>query len=93
MLYTSPEFAINEERTLETCLTTSTNSQYTIELIDSYGDSWTEGSYLTIYGAYGNAVFKNYMMGNTKDTYSFSLYYGVIKGDNWKMTSGSVTAG
>ena len=33
------------------------------------------------------------MMSNTKDTYSFSLYYGVIKGDNWKLTSGSISAG
>ena len=93
LLYTSPPFAVNEERTIEQCLTTSTNNQYTVELLDSYGDCWSAGSYLTIYGAYGNAVFKNYMTDNSKDTFTFSLYYGVIKGDSWKMVSGSAATG
>ena len=93
LLYTSPPFAVNEERTIEQCLATSTNNQYTVELLDSYGDCWSAGSYLTIYGAYGNAVFKNYMTDSSKDTFTFSLYYGVIKGDSWKMVSGSAATG
>ena len=40
LLYTSPAFANNEERTIEQCLTSSTNNQYTLKLLDSYGDAW-----------------------------------------------------
>ena len=91
LLYTSPEFANSEVRTMEQCLTTSTNNQYTIELLDSYGDSWTSGSYLTIFGENENVVFKNFLTASSQETYTFSLYYGISKSDNWKMTYGSIS--
>ena len=61
LLYTSPTFADNEERTIEQCLTSSTNNQYTVKLIDSYGDPWYDGAYLAIYGVSGNVVFKSFL--------------------------------
>ena len=91
LLYTSPEFANSEVRTIEQCLTTSTNNQYSIELLDSYGDSWTSGSYLTIYGENENVVFKNFLTASSQETYTFSLYYGIAKSDTWKMTYGSIS--
>ena len=50
LLYTGDTFANNEERTIEQCLTSSTNNQYTLKMIDGYGDSWYEGAHLTVYG-------------------------------------------
>ena len=91
LLYTSPEFANSEVRTIEQCLATSTNNQYSIELLDSYGDSWTSGSYLTIFGENENVVFKNFLTASSQETYTFSLYYGVAKSETWKMTYGSIS--
>ena len=39
LLYTGDGFANSETRTIEQCLTSSTNNQYTVEMIDSYGAS------------------------------------------------------
>ena len=78
---------------MERCLSSSTNKQYTITLFDSYGDSWTSGSYLAIYGEYGNVVFKNFLTASSQETFQFSLYYGIEKDVTWKMTYGSVTNG
>ena len=70
LLYTSPEFANSEVRTIEQCLATSTNNQYSIELLDSYGDSWTSGSYLTIFGENENVVFKHFLTASSQETYT-----------------------
>ena len=93
LLYTGTNFANYETRTIERCLTTSTNNQYTVEMIDSYGDSWYNGASLAIYGKHGNVVFKNFMVDKRKETYTVSLYYGIDKDATWKMTSGSITDG
>ena len=93
LLYTGTGFANSETRTIEQCLASSTNNQYTVELIDSYGDSWYNGAFLAIYGKHGNAVFKTTLVDDDKETYTFSLYYGIEQGATWKMTSGSITAG
>ena len=90
-LYTGSGFANNEERTIEQCLTSSTNNQYTVKLIDSYGDSWSNGAYLAIYGVSGNLVFKNFLTDSLEETHQFSLYYGISESALWKITSGSVT--
>ena len=91
LLYTGSGFANNEERTIEQCLTSSTNNQYTLKMIDSYGNSWYNGAFLTIYGQYDNVVFKNFMTAGDEEVHPFSLYYGISESAQWKMTSGSVT--
>ena len=91
LLYTGSGFADNEERTIEQCLSSSSNNQYTLKMIDSYGNSWYNGASLTIYGQYGNVVFKNFMTAGDEEVHPFSLYYGISKNTAWKMTSGSVT--
>ena len=93
LLYTSPSFSSDQTKTMERCLSSSTNNQYTITLLDSWGDSWSSGSYLTIYGKYGNVVFKNFLTASSQETFQFSLYYGIEIDVTWKMTSGSVTNG
>ena len=93
LLYTGANFANRETRTIEQCLTSSVNNQFTVELIDSYGDSWYTGSYLTILGKSGNVVFKNMMTDDNQDSFPFSLYYGIEQDSTWKMTSGVASAG
>ena len=93
LLYTGDGFANSETRTIEQCLTTSTNNQYTVEMIDSYGDSWSSGAYLEIYGQYGNKVFKNFLADSSQESYTFSLYYGVERSATWKMVSRSASTG
>ena len=73
LLYTSPQFANNEVRTIEQCLTSTTNHQYILKMTDGYGDSWDSGSFLTIYGQYGNVVFKNMLTDSDEETHQFSL--------------------
>ena len=90
-LQTSPTFENNELRVLEYCLTATTNSQYQVKMIDSYGDSWTSGSWLMVEGINGNRVFKNFLAASREEEYTISLYSGVNKNDQWRLTSGTVS--
>ena len=91
ILKTSPTFSNSETRTIEYCLTATTNSQYTLLLKDSYGDSWSSGSWVTARGEYGNYVFKNYLTAAREESYTLSLYYAIKKTQSWKFTSGLST--
>ena len=44
----------NQAQTFEYCIAKRSSSQYTLEMKDSYGDSWTTGSYIEIRGKYDN---------------------------------------
>ena len=90
---TSPTYANSELKENEYCISSTTNNQYTLELIDSYGDSWYTGSYVTIYGLYGNAIFKNYLTASLTETYALSLYYPIQMNSDWKATDGTVADG
>ena len=89
-LVTSQPFAINELRTDEYCLTASTNNQYTFRMKDVYatsGDSWINGSWVSVAGVYGNVVLKNYMTEMTTEDIPLSLYYPIMKTQQWKTFS------
>ena len=90
-IYTSPVLANSQYRIIETCLSSSTNDQYTLKLKDSYGDSWSAGSVLFVDGLYGNVMFKGYLTDNNEETYTLSLYTPVKKQDQWKLTSGTIS--
>ena len=92
-LYTGSGFINNETRITEQCLTSSLNNQYTIVLFTTSGTSWSSGSYLTIYGKYGNAVFKFLLVDASGRTYPLSLYYGIEQNATWKIVSGSASSG
>ena len=97
VLKTSAPFANNEQRTDEYCLPATTNSQYTLALIDNYngvGDSWGSGAWISVEGIYGNVVFKNYMTAKREDDFTLSLHYAVLKNQEWKLmaTSSSIPA-
>ena len=93
LLYQRSEMPNNVVVEEEICISASANNQYTLKLIDSRGNSWSSGSYLTIYGKYGNVVFKNYMTEESEESYTLSLYYGIEQNAVWKMTFGSITTG
>ena len=85
VLKTSAAFANNEQRTDEYCLQATTNNQYKFQLIDSYGDSWFAGAWVSVAGIYGNVVFKGYLTEKRQEEYDLSMYYPVTKGQQWKM--------
>ena len=90
VLLTSAAFANNELRTDEYCLNAAPNNQYTFRMIDTYkssGDSWSSGSWVSIAGQYGNIVLKNFMTERVTEDIPFSLYYPVMKNQQWKMFS------
>ena len=82
--YASPSFEDNSERVLETCLGSPTNNIYSLHMYDSGGDSWSDGAWISIEGINGNLVFKQMMTAGSIETYQFSLYYPINKGDTWK---------
>ena len=53
LVYTSPSLLNNDVRTIETCLSTSTNSQYVLRMQDSGNTAWLE-----VYGVNGNRTLK-----------------------------------
>ena len=77
----------NEAQTFEYCIAKRSNSQYTLEMKDSYGDSWTTGSYIEIRGKYDNLFFKNMMTEDEEEEYTLSLYYAIAKNAAWKITN------
>ncbi|OAO17863.1 He_Pig domain protein [Blastocystis sp. ATCC 50177/Nand II] len=86
-LVTSQRFANNEQRTDEYCLTASTNNQYTFRMKDTYqssGDSWMSGAWASVAGIYGNIVFKGFMIERVEEDFTISLYYPIMKTQEWK---------
>ena len=84
-LKTSSAFTNNEQRTDEYCLTPTTNNQYTFRIIDSYGDSWSAGAWVSVAGIYGNVVLKTTLVEKRQEEYTLSLYYPIMKNQQWKM--------
>ena len=89
VLVTSPAFSDNSEQTDKYCLNATTNSQYTLRLSDSARDNWANGAWVSVAGIYGNVVLKAVMTGGATEDFALSLYYPVMKNEEWKMTSTS----
>ena len=92
VLFTRSAESSSSPPSIEKCLTSSTNNQYTIKLLPISGNSWPEGSYLTIFGKNNNAVFKTTLSASNEESYVLSLYYGIDQGAAWQMTSGVLTS-
>ena len=92
VLFTRSAESSSSPPSIEKCLASSANNQYTIKLLPISGNSWPAGSYLTIFGKNNNAVFKTTLTASIEESYVLSLYYGIDQGAAWKMTSGSFTA-
>ena len=85
VLKTSSAFVDKEQRTDEYCLVATTNHQYLFKIVDSYGDSWSAGAWVSVAGLYGNMVLKTMMVDNHEEEYLLSLYYPIVKSAEWKM--------
>ena len=86
-LYTSPSLTNNRVRTIETCLTSTTNSIYTLRMKDSAGDGWSNLAYIELYGIHGNMVYKGMMVEKRLEEVQFSLYTPIGYGASWKYTA------
>ena len=87
ILYTSPPQVIDQLYSIDYCLEKTVNDQYTISLVDSYGDSWTNGAYLEVHGPYENIVFKGYLYAKRTLTNALSLYNPLKTNAEWKFTN------
>ena len=85
-LYTSPSLTNNQVRTIETCLTSTTHSIYTLRMKDSAGDGWSNLAYIELYGIHGNMVYKGMMVEKRLEEVQFSLYTPIGYGASWKYT-------
>ena len=93
VLYSKTNFVASQLETFETCLQSTTNNQYQIKMDDSYGDSWSSGSWVGIKGKYGNYFFRGYITASYTETYPLSLYYPITDDCAWKLFSGSDQSG
>ena len=84
VIYTSPSLSNYAIRTIETCLTASANSQYTLKMKDTAGDAWSDGAFLEIYGINNNLAFKVMMTAGREETMNLSLYAPINKNEEWK---------
>ena len=87
ILYSSPPQVIDQLYSIDYCLEKTVNDQYTISLVDSYGDSWTNGAYLEVHGPYENIVFKGYLYAKRTLTNALSLYNPLKTNAEWKFTN------
>ena len=87
VVYTSPSLTDNDEREIEVCLSASTNHQYTLEMIDGYGDSWSDGAWIKFESINGNVVYKAMMTAGSSQTEPLSLYSPINKNEAWKYTN------
>ena len=88
-LLTSPGFSNDNQTTNEYCIDGTTNNQYTLRLIDSGRDRWSSGAWVSVAGIYGNVFLKAVMNEKVTEDFALSLYYPVMKNEEWKMTSTS----
>ena len=84
VIYTSPSLSNYATRTIETCLTASANSQYTLKMKDTANDAWSDGAFLEIYGINNNLAFKVMMTAGREETMNLSLYAPINKNEEWK---------
>ena len=88
VIYSTTEpFSNNHEDTIIQCLAPTTNHVYTLRLLDEYGDSWSQGAWISLKGINGNTVLKAFMIGtgaNVPEDLTFSLYSPINKGEAWK---------
>lgn len=84
VLVTSPTYANYETRTDEYCIAESANLQYTMVLMDSASDSWSTGSYITVYNIDDIIMFNFRLLIVNELTFPLSLYTPIHKGETWK---------
>ena len=85
--YTSPTLVSNSERTIETCLPASSNYIYTLTMMDSANDAWTDNAWIVIKDVNDNPVLKYMMTEKSTETVNFALYSPISKNASWKFSN------
>ena len=85
-VYECPVYVNNVDSDTEQCIDSSPNGMYTLTIADTQGDSWTEGSYLVIYGEYGNVFYFNYLTERRRQEFPLSIHYAIKRFEKWRVT-------
>ena len=85
--YTSPTLVDHSERTIETCLPASSNYIYTLTMMDSVNDAWTDNAWIVIKDINDNPVLKYMMTEKSTETVNFALYSPISKNASWKFSN------
>ena len=91
-LATSPAFSDNTDRVDEYCINASENHVYVVHLRDSFGNSWSAGSFIEIISSSDVVVLKTYMTALQDEQHTITLYEPINENSSWKYRSGSVDA-
>ena len=86
VVYTSPSLVNNSERTIETCLPSSSNHVYTLTMKDTANDAWTDNAWIMIKDINDNPVLKYMMTAKSTETVDFALYSPINMNADWKFT-------
>ena len=60
---------------------------YTLVMKNRDVNSWYDGEWIEVYGINGNIVFKGFMIKRGEESYQFTLYSPINKGDIWKYSN------
>ena len=91
-LATSPAFSDNTDRVDEYCINASENHVYVVHLRDSFGNSWSAGSFIEIISSSDVVVLKTYMTALQDEQHTITVYEPINENSSWKYRSGSVDA-
>ena len=83
-LFNSPTLTDDSTTTFESCLEPTYNAQYSL-IMRSSASPWTWANYawIELYGVNDNIVFAGMMTQKGLETFPFSLYSPIRKGDSW----------
>ena len=90
--YTSPLLVNNQNRELEVCLPSTTNSIYTLTMKDTGNDSWNDRAWIMIKDVNDILAIKYVMTAKSVETVNFSLYVPITKDEEWKFSSSFANA-
>ena len=78
LLYSSPLFEDNQEQVLEVCLPFSVSSLYSLKLLDTGNDGWSNGAWIVIRDMTGGIVIETIMTEKSVQIEQFSLSSWII---------------
>ena len=92
LLYTSPRFKEGVITKLDICLLSNEYSVYNITMSSTLSQPWSQDGWIELYGINENLVLKTVKAIVGDESYLFSLYTPIGKGDTWKY-AGSLQSG
>ena len=84
LLYTSPKFNERVLTKLDICLPSNEYNVYNITMSSTMTSPWIADGWIELYGVNGNLILKTVKATVGDESYLFSLYAPIGKGDAWK---------